>query len=208
MRRRPLPRGGGYFSLSGMLTKTSDLSGSERTDGVKSKYDLEMDVGFGAAVAIGAEFPSGWRAEAEFAYRQAGIDEFKDLKIGGVKLGDFDDYKGKLKTMSLMGNGYFDFEAMGVARAYLGAGVGLARHRLSIPAQTIVNDTWMVPVNKVSGSDTVFAYQVMAGVRYPLSPVTDLRAGYRYFGTGDMKGDGVELSYGSHGLEVGIVHRF
>ena len=56
---------------------------------------------------------------------------------------------------------------------------------------------------------SVFAYQVLAGVGYPLSDRAEVLLGYRYFGTaeGDF-GAGVSISSANHNFEVGVLYSF
>ena len=65
-----------------------------------------------------------------------------------------------------------------------------------------------VSVDVEGDSDTVSAYQLMGGVAFSISETTNMLAGYRYFGTGDMDTGGSKFSYGSHNFEVGILTRF
>ena len=197
-----------YFSLSGMWVKTSDAKASARSGGVKLEYDMAMGSGVGVTAALGTAFRDGWRAEVELGYRPAGFDKMKDLMQEGENLGDF-LYDGELKTFSLMGNAYLDFQ-VGRVKPYLGAGLGVARHKAKAGEQTLANDMWYFPrpASRVSGSDNVFAYQLMAGLSHPLTPEMDVRAGYRYFGTKDTEIAGTKGSYGSHNFEVGLVRRF
>ena len=87
--------------------------------------DISFDGGFGILAAVGTRHPNGFRVEGELGYRQAEYKAIeKGLKItaAGIELKTIRDIKidAKLKTISLMGNGYFDFETGAGARPYIG----------------------------------------------------------------------------------------
>ena len=60
--------------------------------------------------------------------------------------------------------------------------------------------------------DTVFAYQIGAGLGYKITPATMATLSYRYFGTSDPTFDDgvdkIEAEYKSHNIWVGFVARF
>ncbi len=189
---------GRYVSISGMWVKpkVSDISGS-----ALGHTKLKLDSGFGLSAAFGWGAAIGPRGEIELGYRSADFDEVR----GSPRVHDA-AYKGDVKTWSLMGNALYVFEAGGL-RPYLGAGIGMARHKGTQDAQTAFGYRWP----HLTGSVTVFAYQAMAGVGYPMSDSTETRGGYRYFATGDGEFEdvsGIRASYGTHSFEAGVVFRF
>lgn len=49
----------------------------------------------------------------------------------------------------------------------------------------------------------------MAGAACPIQMRMDIRAGYRCFGSGNIKVDDGEYGgYGNHNFEIGLLHRF
>ncbi len=74
-----------------------------------------------------------------------------------------------------MANGIYSFD-LGGFRPYAGLGLGLAKHTAEIDTAIDVGGT---------GEASVFAYQVLAGVGYPLSDRAEVLLGYRYFGTAE-----------------------
>ena len=181
-----------YLSLSGLylLPAESSFAGEQQDDGETStvRGDLELESGMGLLIAVGAGEDVGLRGELEFGYRKMDWDKFK---IDGEELKANGDYT----TLSFMANGIYAFEASAWMRPYFGIGLGGARHN--------ANDN-----DADDDSDTVFAYQGMVGVGFPLTEKTEARVGYRYFATADAGFDGIEASYGSHSIEAGIRFRF
>ena len=102
-----------------------------------------------------------------------------------------------------MANGYYSFEA-GVLRPYIGGGIGLVRHDGTLRELSASG----VQTAEYDEDDTVLAYQAMIGIAYPMSEASEVRLGYRYFGTADADFDGTEVSYGTHNIEAGFLFRF
>ena len=95
---------------------------------------------------------------------------------------------------------------------YVGAGIGIARVGVESDAQTVrlttAGRSSDVEIPKMSGNDTVFAYQLLAGVGFVLTEKTELRAGYRYLASEDTDIDGEEGTNASHNLEAGVLVTF
>ena len=145
-----------------------------------------MKNGFGVLVAGGRILASGLRVELELGYRGYDFDGTTPVV-----------FQGEFSTVSLMANGIYSFDLDGF-RTYAGLGLGLATHTAEM--ERPFRDT---------GEASVFAYQVLAGVGYPLSERVEARLGYRYFGTaeGDF-GAGVTISSANHNFEVGLQYSF
>ena len=77
-----------------------------------------------------------------------------------------------------MANAIIDFDNSSPFTPYVGGGVGVGFVDVNYApsATTIIDD-----------SSTQFAYQVMGGVEYEISPKTSLFAGYRYRATSDAE---------------------
>ena len=200
-----------YASVSGLYVVPTDSDLTTKSGGSTFSTDLEMDAGFGLLLAVGYGADVGLRGEVELGYRQADFDKFDGLTIQGngvnVSVERELSVEGDVNTLSLMVNGFYTFET-GKFRPYLGVGLGLARHDVTLVGWFSESDRFTDDSEKVSEDDVVFAYQGMAGVSYPMSENTEVRLGYRYFGTGDADFDGLEASYGTHNIEAGILFRF
>lgn len=142
--------------------------------------EISYDPGVGVTVAVGAVLVDNTlRAEGELGYRLSDVEE-----------GNAD-----MSAMSLMGNIYLDLPTGSPVMPFLGAGIGVANVELEIDGAG-------------SGDDTVFAYQVAAGVGFMLNAQTTLDLQYRYFATEDPNLEGVEAEYSSHNVMVGARFNF
>ncbi len=178
--------GGYYASAIGMFLLPLDSEWSEDIAGIEFTSDLGTENGVGVLGALGYSLDIGLRGEVELGYRRFGLDELEGDEVDGM----FD-------TVSLMTNGFYDFD-LGRLRPYVGGGVGAARHELDID----------LPQSRETGATMVLAYQAMSGLGYSVSDSIDIHLGYRYFGTtaGDF---GVpSVTYGTHSFEAGIRFRY
>ena len=160
--------------------------------------ELTYDPGFALDLAFGYAFEVGLRLELQLGYRKSDLDE---LKIDGVGV---TDAGGDLRTLNSMVNLYYDFDLArlsgnpgGASRLvpYLGAGIGVAGHSTDI--------NW-----SSSSSDTVFAYQGIAGFAYSLAPDWRLTLSYIYLRTEDPDFAHFETEYRSHNAMLGVRYSF
>jgi len=148
-------------------------------DGTTSS-EVDMDTGHLFSLAIGAEVQKGFRLEGEYAYRAADVDET------GVNA-DVSVHAGML-------NGIFDIATSSGMSPYIGAGIGAA------------NMNW--DGNMSDDNETVFAYQLMAGLNFEMNPETTLRLGYRYFDPSVADIGALKIDNSFHELEVGLRFNF
>ena len=95
---------------------------------------------------------------------------------------------------------------------YIGGGVGFATLYLSDTYGTNTKTGLRTRLYD-SDDDTVFAYQVGAGLEIAFTPMLSLDMGYRYFGTAKAKFDNhssttTELKFESHNASVGLRIKF
>lgn len=155
----------------------------------------KFDEGYSVSLALGAKmshFAPHWklakkfRIEAEVSYSQSEIEN---------GLGD-----PEASAAAYMGNIYYDFDLHDRWSGFVGGGIGAAL--LSLEGNGLRDD-----------NDTVFAYQVRAGVGYQLTPKMTATLGYRFFDTEDGEfSDGAarrfDAEYRSHGVEAGLRYAF
>ncbi len=158
--------------------------------GIKHKTGVDLDL------IAGYDF--GFiRAEAEAGYKHASIDS-TDPNI--PNFGPFFGDGGKARTVSLMGNLLADFGNENSLSFYAGGGLGVAR------------TTYRVDSISFGGTDSNLAWQLIAGVRYPVSPNLDVGLKYRYFHTKyDLnEGPKEELlgKWNSHSLLASLTYNF
>lgn len=162
-----------YLSAFGLYNKGKDVQFSV----APGTIDTEYDGGFGLGAAFGWRADRGggvdYRVEGELSYRK---DEVKSHRLnGGAAL---PGSTGDAKTTALMLNGYLDFNTSSNFTPYLGGGLGFAKVDFSGFGVDAIPDV-------LDDDDTVFAYQLIAGAGFALSPTTELFAEYRYFKTED-----------------------
>lgn len=159
------------------------------TDGIDD-LELSFDPGYGITVALGHAYNSGFRAEAEFGYFKSDLDKVDWKGVGTASV------SGDGTLMSVMLNAFYDFMPGGTVSPFLGAGIGYANAELDIEGE--------------SEDDSLFAYQLAAGVAFKVSEGMKCDVQYRYFGTEEPDfGDGVDVdSIAVHNLMVGLRYSF
>ncbi|MBU4055668.1 MAG: outer membrane beta-barrel protein [Proteobacteria bacterium] len=159
---------------------------------------VEWDGGFGFGAALGTTLDA-FRIEGEIEYRSADMKTIAetDISVGG-----------DIKTLSLMANGYYDFNAGTSFKPYIGVGIGFARHTFGLDAVIYDEEEDEDIVMSGEADDTVFAYQGTIGAAWAISDTMDLDCAYRYFATADPDFDGVEAGYASHNISLGLRFKF
>ncbi|MDR3517899.1 MAG: outer membrane beta-barrel protein [Azospirillaceae bacterium] len=164
--------------------------------------DLKYQPGYGASGEVGYGFDNGLRTGLELGYLDNAVDKTTGF-AGGDKGG------GSTRALIYMLNLYYDIPTGTAFTPYIGAGVGgatlNAHHIQPTPAGSSLN-----------GTDTVFAYQGIAGVSYALDNVAPNLAAtldYRYLGTQDPKFDVVgggraKAEYSNNIIMVGLRYSF
>ena len=182
--------GGAYGG--GSYTHDSDAS-SSGAPGVS--ITAKVSPGYALGGFAGYDNGGGFRVEGELAYRRNGLDE---QDVGGT----IQQLQGDVAALALMVNGFYELQsgASGFT-PHIGAGIGMAKVSMI--------DTGLVGGATESNDDTVFAYQLIAGVDYELSPTMTLFADYRLFGTTNVQyteagGDDIEFSYLNSAILIGI----
>jgi opacity protein-like surface antigen/outer membrane protein OmpA-like peptidoglycan-associated protein len=168
--------------------------------------------GFVAAGRLGYAF-GPLRLEGELAYRHHGIDALSIGNDGGLgaRLGTGSltgasaDPGGTVTALSFMANGLYDVARFGPLTPYVGLGVG--------GAEIGLNSLKVGGVTVADGSDLVFAYQGIAGLRYRLGDQFSLGVSYRYFATldptfKDASGVPFRVGYASHNVLLDFVYSF
>ena len=98
---------------------------------------------------------------------------------------------GDITSLAVMGNLLVDVAVSESVWPFLGAGIGLANVDLD-----------------GDEDDTVFAYQAIAGLGFPLTHVTTLDLQYRYFATADADFNGTDVEYQAHNFFAGLRFEF
>jgi opacity protein-like surface antigen len=196
-------------SVDGRITDETTDDSISATDIAKIHYKT----GYDAALVAGYDFGM-FRLEVEGGYKHAGLDRIQlsgatitalndaDIDVG---TGNFPIDDTHVRVLSGMINGLVDVGGPGVS-FFAGGGVGIADVRFSSDGE--------------GSGDTKFAWQLLAGIRAPLSDNIDIGLKYRYFHTGkltftesdDLDGDTItgELSgrLTSHSILASLVYNF
>ncbi|NTW63972.1 MAG: porin family protein [Chlorobiaceae bacterium] len=180
---------------------------------VEEIFDTEVNLGYGSGLtlagAIGCDYGST-RLEAEFGYQNADI---KDISIGNISIpggptltGGSVPLEGDVNVLSLMANGFYDFDLGGV-ELYAMAGVGVAQVNMEITdiANLKASLPSVVSPVAIDLTETTLAYQVGAGLAIPVSDGVMIDARYRYFATTDFNVIGViDTNVSSHSAMLGL----
>jgi outer membrane protein OmpA-like peptidoglycan-associated protein/opacity protein-like surface antigen len=175
---------------------------------------VNHDYGYDVDAVIGYDF-GGFRVETEVGYRSATVDSYQAQgttpaftttgAVGSVPAGNFDYAGGKTSALSFMLNGLLDFGDDDGIQGFVGGGVGVARVKANYALNT--------RGDFLDDSDTVFAYQGLAGIRAPLTDNIDATLKYRFFNADnvrlvDITNRSVEGRFRSHSILGGITYNF
>ena len=194
-----------------MLVEDQNIDVNTFADNAKANYE---SAGYDFGGIVGYDF-GAFRLEAEASYRSA---ELEDVSAGSQGLalnpipGGFSRFTttlpalGEANALSFMVNGLFDFGPDDGLQGFAGGGVGVARVDMDGRVNTNGPGVW-------SDSDTGFAWQLLAGVRAPLSDSWDVGLKYRYFNVPDVAivdplGRALNTDFNSHSLLGSITYNF
>ena len=147
---------------------------------------ISFNSGFNAGVRAGYMW-GPWRFEGEYSYRENGVNFIRGLT----------NADGNSHSNSIMANAIYDFTFGWPITPHVGAEVGAVNidrgfsgtGNLNIPA------LGTVAVNpNFNGSQWVFGYQAIAGLRYFINPALALDVDYRYFSTPSQTIDAANLT--------------
>lgn len=185
----PYVRGHAGYSI----LNDSDIYASE--GGITTSYTIEYEGGYLLGAAVGYDFDMG-RIEGEIGYQSHELDRVKDIFLTGFPPIDSAPISGDISALSFLLNGYFDIDTGSPVTPFISGGIGAAN--IDIQDLTVYGE------NIEWGDDTVFAYQLGAGLGIAVNETITIDVGYRYFGTSDADIDGADLEYSSHNIYGGI----
>jgi len=160
------------------------------TPSTNDSADVDFGSGLTLTGAIGCDYGS-YRLEAEVGHQTNNV---KSVVITDYPTTSF-PLRGDVSVLSLMGNGYYDFDLGSKVELYATAGIGVAQvssHNIELasPYNNNTNPGWNDQV-------TTLAWQVGAGLAAPMTDNVKLDLRYRYFATTDFSTD---LSWAYEGL--------
>jgi len=174
----------------------------------------DHEYGWDVDGVVGYDF-GGFRLETEVGYREARLDNYRSTTTtpfftatgarANAIAGNYGYAGGKTSALSFMVNGLLDFGPDDGIQGFIGGGVGVARVKANYALNT--------RGNFVDDSDTVFAWQGLAGVRAPLTDHIDATLKYRFFNADNVKLVDVtnrtfEGRFRSHSILGGVTYNF
>jgi outer membrane protein OmpA-like peptidoglycan-associated protein/opacity protein-like surface antigen len=146
--------------------------------GAPYQLDFQVKNGAGGGLLIGYGYESGLRPELALSYRRNDLESvrlgpgFTDADGNSLEGQPIDGADGQLESLSFMGNLWFDLKNSSRLTPYIGGGLGFRSVDLEI------NGTGGLAGDD---KDTVFAYQVGAGLSFALNTRLSLSLDGRYF---------------------------
>ncbi|MEL7216955.1 MAG: P44/Msp2 family outer membrane protein [Pseudomonadota bacterium] len=200
---------GPYVGVSGGIVLPEDSTNSGQTDAVipatddfgaiaadtPLSWETEFDTGFAINGQVGYAFDNGLRVELEGAYSEYGVDTHSGLTVGETVIDTVDvavltrgpasadnptvgaviaDGQGQVSNFGLFGNVFYDIQTGSGFKPFVGAGIGY---------QWVDVEYSPSDVEVGSNDDGSFAYQLMAGASFELSPSAELFGQYTYRST-------------------------
>jgi opacity protein-like surface antigen len=170
------------------FVSNSDIKYNEL--GFSGSQKFEYGAGYSFGLAFG-NIMEPVRLEGEVSYRH---NEFESVDGIFIPSGYFIE----TSQQNFMFNGYYDFNSGSSFKPYLTAGAGFSR---------VEADVNWVPIND-EFDDTLFAYQIGAGVGYVIREIMTLDFSYRFLSAAypefSYPGGTVEAEIFSHKLTVGV----
>ncbi len=194
----------GYYGALSGLGAMPDATFTQDDDVPAPDGDLSLDDALGLSGAVGFNYGSGLRVEAELMHFggdtntlsfNGGVPAFEDLATDGTYA----------MTAGML-NAWYTF-GEGTIRPFVGGGIGMMYGDVDLTSDVGGN-----PLS-VSGTDTVFAWQVGAGVEVPVSDNMSVLASYRYieasgFEFEDDDSTAIEADLNASVITVGAMFRF
>ncbi|GAA3695326.1 hypothetical protein GCM10022268_02500 [Sphingomonas cynarae] len=205
-----------YVGVEGgaMIVEDIDYDITGATAAATGTGTVDHDYGFDVDGVVGYDF-GGFRLETEVGYRRATVDGFSSttttprFNAAGVRsdaaAGSYDVAGGRSSALSFMLNGLLDFGDDDAIQGFVGGGVGVARVQVNYGLNT--------QRDFVDDSDTVFAWQALAGIRAPLTENIDATLKYRFFNAENVKlvdvaNRTLDGRFRSHSVLGGLTYNF
>ena len=201
-----------YVGVEGgaMLVEDIDWDVNAAIDSVTVDHRAGFDVGGTVGYDLGPV-----RLEAEVGYRAANVTGLRSTTTlpavtgaGATVMapgGTYDYAGGRSSALSFMVNALWDFGDDDGVQGFIGPGLGVARVKSRLALNT--NGDFL------DDSDTVVAWQAIAGIRAPLSDNIDVSLKYRFFNAPgaelvDVAGRNWFGRFRSHSIMGGLVFNF
>ncbi len=200
---------GGLGYVMGIDETTNDIAGG--FDGADAAFDFDADSSIALQFAVGFKINEYLTTEVSLQHN-TGYDISGDLLVDGEKLDFYEEgayytVDSDLDTTSLMATAIIDFAALAesdwAVKPYAGLGVGYAKNSLGNLHLEADFDGDSGETDVKGGSDSGFAWKVVAGATFPINKNLAFDASYQYadYGSVDVDVDGdITLDVKSHEL--------
>jgi opacity protein-like surface antigen len=196
---------GFYVTLYGQYSQVGSSNFTESgPQGAGSGLRAEFGSGTGWGGDFGWRYGNGWAAEIEWNYRSHSLDAVKQGGVNVARDGDF-------ASNTLLINGLRRFPNAGAWTPYLGAGIGWVQE-VDIDITPSAGG-----VERGYSASSEFAFQLIAGVEYALTPNWRLTADARWLRVGSVQldnevgnggGRAGPLDYNPFSVQVGVRYSF
>lgn len=194
-----------YLGLRGSYVATESASTTGSID-----FDLDQNYasgGFGVAVYYGWVLDREFRLEFEGGYRGADLDDVTIVRDTGTPVyapGDVRSVGGEAEAGTAMVNLYYDIHiAEGPILPWIGVGIGGGF------VDYAIEDPNAVATFDAQDTAWVIAYQLMAGITFPVAEGISMSAGYHFLQTQDFAyvstvGEEFETNLTQHSFDLGL----
>ena len=139
-------------------------------------------------VGVGYQFNQWFRMDLTAEYRGSanfhGMDTFTDSGPAGASV---DVYTGRKYEITGLVNAYFDLGTWHSITPFIGAGVGVSRNTIADFTDSGLNAVGPSVAYGKDSSKVNFAWALMAGLGYQVTPGLTLEGAYRYINLGDAQ---------------------
>ena len=169
----------------GLVSTTYSYQGSD-VSGASLDNTWVGDVGIGCGSGsrgLRGELVLGYRGKRNFTGEPHNFTVTDNYPVDPDPTTNYpaDPMHTSLQTYTFMVNGYYDLGNFSGFVPYVGAGVGVAYHRMG--GVSFTQNPFLT--NTIEGNNDVsFAWSVMAGLAYQISPRAVIDFGYRYIDMG------------------------
>jgi OOP family OmpA-OmpF porin len=137
---------------------------------------IDQKTGFDVDAIAGYDF-GAFRVEAELGWKRAKHEGYEFDFVDDEDGDEAFDGDGRTQVVSVMGNALADFGDEESLSFYAGGGIGWAWTKFKLREEGDGDE------DAFTAKDDNFAWQLIAGVRYAMTPQTDIGLKYRYFQT-------------------------
>ncbi|MBA3958698.1 MAG: porin family protein [Parachlamydiaceae bacterium] len=170
------------------------VSGFGGANFIAKKKHIDFKTGYVVGGAVGYAFCNNLRLEGEVSYRHnriksvSGLEDFSGFSESvsiSSSASSSSSSKSHFTTLAYMANVYYDIDTScwdcccgcGEIVPYIGAGIGYNQQRLRISEGEF----------NLNGKKSGFAWQLIAGLAYEITPCADISLEYRFLQGSDKK---------------------